>query len=192
MFGHPYSPFYGPMYSFHPFFRFFFAIAVVFLVIGVCYILTLRRALLLCAPANRAASPDSPWLLLIPLFNILWQFILYPRISISLEREFRQRGLPIEREPARSLGLALAILHACSLIPLVNFFTGIAALVCFILYWSKISGYARQLEAHPFYAPTAPGQLSSQPQVQGGFCSHCGAPLQSGAPFCPNCGNPIP
>lgn len=192
MFGHMYSPFYGPMYAYHPFFRFFFALFVVFLVIGVFYILTLRRALLLCAPANRAASPDSVWLLLIPLFNILWQFILYPRISVSLEREFRQRGLPLEREPARSLGLALAILHACSLIPLVNLFTGIAALVCFILYWSKISGYARQLEANPFYAPTAPGQLSSQPQIQGGFCANCGAPLQSGAPFCPNCGNPIP
>ena len=103
MFGHMYSPFYGPMYAYHPFFRFFFALFVVFLVIGVFYILTLRRALLLCAPANRAASPDSVWLLLIPLFNILWQFILYPRISVSLEREFRQRGLPSSaNQPARS------------------------------------------------------------------------------------------
>jgi hypothetical protein len=182
------------MYGHHPFFGFFLLIAAVALVVGVFYISTLRRALQLCAPVNRAASPDSAWLLLIPLFNIVWQFVLYPRISVSLEREFRQRGLPIERDPARSLGFALAILHACSLIPLVKIFTGIASLVCWILYWSKISGYSRQLEANPASAsPSAPiAQWSSQPQVQGSVCSHCGRPLQSGASFCPNCGNPIP
>lgn len=195
MFGRMDTPFYGPMYGMHyPFFGFFFfAVAAVFLVVGVFYILTLRRALLLCAPQNRAANPDSAWLLLIPLFNLIWQFILYPRISASLEREFRQRGLPIERDPARSLGLTLAILHACSLIPLVNLFTGIAALVCFILYWTKISGYARQLEANTASAPATPGQWSSQPLVQGSsFCSHCGSPLQSGMLFCATCGNPVP
>jgi hypothetical protein len=194
MFGRMYSPFYGPMYGHHPFLGFFFALAVVGIVVGVLYILTLRRALLLCAPHNRAASPDSAWLLLIPLFNIIWQFVLYPRISVSLEREFRQRGLPVEHDPARSLGLALAILHACSIIPLVNLFTGIAALVCFVLYWIKISGYSRQLEANSASAPAsaASGQWSSQSQVQGSLCSHCGTPLQSGTPFCAHCGAPVP
>jgi hypothetical protein len=192
MFGRMYSPFYGPMYGHHPFFGFFLAFAAAAVVVAVLYILTLRRALLLCSPANRAASPDSAWLLLIPLFSILWQFLLYPRISVSLEREFRQRGLPVDREPARSLGLALAILHACSLIPIVNIFTGIAALVCFILYWNKIAGYSRQLEAHSFSTPVAPAPWSAPLQVPGGVCSHCRAPLQSGASFCPNCGNPVP
>ena len=193
MFGQMYRPFYGPMYPMygHHFLGFFFAIALAGLVIGVLYILTLRRALLLCAPQNRAASPDSAWLLLIPLFNLVWQFVLYPRISLSLEREFRQRGLPIERDPARSLGLAVAILHVCSFV--LRFLAGFAFLVCFVLCWSKISGYARQLEANSAAVPlpAAPGQWSSQSQVQGGLCSHCGSPLQSGAAFCPNCGNPV-
>jgi hypothetical protein len=182
---------YGP---YHPFVGLFFlAIVAIFFVVGVFYILSLRRALLLCAPANRAANPDSAWLLLIPFFSIIWQFFFYPNISVSLEREFRQRGLPIEPDPARSLGLALAILHACSLIPLVKLFTGIASLVCWILYWSKISGYARQLEANSAApTPAAPAEWNSQPQVQGSVCSHCGAPLQSGALFCANCGDPLP
>ena len=194
MFGRMYSPFHEPMYGpHHPFVGLFLAIVAIFFVVAVFYILSLRRALLLCAPANRAASPDSAWLLLIPFFSIIWQFFFYPHISVSLEREFRQRGLPIEPDPARSLGLALAILHACSLIPLVKLFTGIASLVCWILYWSKISGYARQLEANSA-APTlaAPAEWSPQPQVQGSVCSHCGSPLQSGARFCANCGDPLP
>lgn len=193
--------------------------AFLFLAVGigivVLYILTLRRALTQCAPQNRAASPDSAWLLLIPIFHIIWAFILYPQISESLEREFRQRGIPIEPQPARSLGLALAILQACCLIPIVNIFAGIANLVCFILYWIKISGYANQLAASPavYYpqppqpqwapqpASQVPPQWPAQPPVapasfqpgaaplpQALHCTACGVALKPGDRFCANCG----
>jgi hypothetical protein len=130
---------------------FMLLIAVIGIGIMVLFILTLRKALGKCAPQNRTTSPDSAWLLLIPLFNIVWGFILYPHISESLEREFRQRNLPIEPQPARSLGLALAILQACCLIPFVNMLAGIGALICFIMYWVKISGYSSQLGAGMTY-----------------------------------------
>jgi hypothetical protein len=130
---------------------FFFIFAGIGLVIAVLFILTLRKALEKCAPQNRATSPDSTWLLLIPLFNMIWGFILYPRISDSLEREFRQRNLPIEPQPAKSLGLALAILQICSIIPFLGFLAGIGALICFIMYWVKISGYSNRLNTGIVY-----------------------------------------
>jgi hypothetical protein len=196
---------------------------IVFLLIGlgiaVLYILTLRKALTQCAPHNRTTSPDSPWLLLIPLFNLVWGFILYPHISESLEREFRQRNLPIEPQPARTLGLTLAILHACGIVPFVNIVAGIAGLVCFILYWIKISGYANQLAAAPavYYPqppqpqwmpqPPAPAQpqwnpqpppdassATPQPSVAmppARYCTACGASVRPNERFCANCGKPV-
>jgi hypothetical protein len=136
---------------------FFFISAAIGIVIAVLFILTLRKALERCAPQNRTTSPDSAWLLLIPLFNMVWGFILYPRISESLEREFRQRNLPIEPQPAKSLGLALAILQVCCIIPLVGILAGLGALICFIMYWVKISGYSNRLGAGTVYS-AQPGQ----------------------------------
>jgi hypothetical protein len=159
--------------------------------VAVLYILTLQRAISRCAPQNRVASPESAWLLLIPVFNLIWQFILYPRISETLEREFRQRNLPIEPQPLRTLGLAVAILHVCWIIPVVHFFTGVAGLICLILYWVKISDYSNQLAAqggYPSagYVPMGQPQPASQPAA--GFCIKCGNPMQSSSAFCANCG----
>lgn len=192
----------------HSFFRLFLIIVAVCIAIAVLYVLTLRKALSRCAPQNRAAEPDTAWLLLIPIFNLFWQFIFYPRISQSLEREFHQRGLPIEANPAKSLGLALAILHACSIIPVLNILTGFAALVCSILYWIKISGYSSQLATSAAVPGFSATTFSSSPQASWNPpsppaepSSPWPSPAQSQTPpqsspqahglFCTNCGNPL-
>ena len=40
----------------------------------------------------------------------------------------------------------MCILAATGLIPLIGILTGLAGLVCWIVYWVKISGYSRLLE----------------------------------------------
>jgi hypothetical protein len=154
--------------------------------VGVLYILTLRRAISRCAPQNRATTPDAAWLLLIPFFNMIWQFILYPRISESLEREFHQRNLPIERQPLRTLGLAVAILHVCWIVPIVHIATGIAGIICWIFYWVKISDYSNQLVGYPPVAYPQIAQANPQPPAR--FCTNCGTPMQINEAFCPTCG----
>jgi hypothetical protein len=53
--------------------------------------------------------------------------------------------------PGKSIGLAYCILGVCGFIPIVGIITSIAALVCWILYWVKISNYSAEL-AVPFTA----------------------------------------
>ena len=65
--------------------------------VGIAFLLELQRAVERCAPANRALSPGQVWLNLIPLFNIVWQFILISRVSETLSREFASRGRPADR-----------------------------------------------------------------------------------------------
>jgi len=175
------------------FWPFFFLIFLVFLGIGIAYILTLQRAISRCAPQNRATSPESPWLLLIPLFNVIWPFILYPRISETLEREFRARNLPIEPQPAKSLGLAVAVLHLCWFIPVVHIFTGIAGLICLIFYWSKISDYSTRLLNHSAmaYAGFPQQPPPPPPMSEARFCTKCGTPMRIDELFCQRCGTRV-
>jgi hypothetical protein len=132
-----------------------FLMIAVSLVIMIFFLLTLQKALSRCSPENRAMSPGMVWLMLIPLFNIVWIFFVVINIAKSLGAEFQKRSIVAEPEPGKTLGLAYAILAICSIIPFVGFLAGIGALVCFIMYWVKIYGYSNQLGDTPVAAAQA-------------------------------------
>jgi hypothetical protein len=122
---------------------------------AIFYLLSLSKALERCAFESRTMSPGQVWLLLIPLFGMIWHFIIVGRISSSLRNEFTRRSLPLaEAEPGKSLGLAMCILAVTSVIPLLGIVTGIATLVCWIMYWVKITDYSRQLQAAAVRIPS--------------------------------------
>ena len=136
------------------FFLTFFAIGIA---VAIFYILTLSRALSKCHPASRTMEPGMVWLLLIPLFNLIWNFFVVQAMARSLANEFRLRNVPSpEPEPGKTIGLAMAICGACSIIPLVNLLTGIGYLALWIIYWIKISGYSQTLDQVPASPGPAP------------------------------------
>jgi hypothetical protein len=103
--------------------------------------------------------------MLIPVFNLVWPFLLIGHIARSLHNEFQARGIPIaETKPAKGIGLAMCILNATQaiavfaalatnpgFIPLLSFTTGLAALICWIIYWVNVAGYSRKLVASSYY-----------------------------------------
>jgi hypothetical protein len=114
------------------------------LVPGILYILTLRNTLLKCSPQSRTIDPGKLWLLLIPIFNLGWHFVVVLNMSSSLSKEFALRGIPSnDREPGKLLGLAMCILMVP--IPFFMLLLMPAGLICWIVYWIKISGYSRAL-----------------------------------------------
>ena len=119
----------------------------IMLIPAIFYCLTLQKALTRVAPENRAMAPGMVWLLFIPLFNIVWNFMVVLNMAKSLGAEFKQRNIPSEPEPGKGLGLAMCILACCGIIPVVNWFSGIATLVCWIMYWVKISAFSSKLAA---------------------------------------------
>jgi hypothetical protein len=65
---------------------------MVFAIVMIPYIfflLTLQNTLLKISTENRKMKPSETWLLLILLFNIVWQFIVVNRIADSLAAEFK-------------------------------------------------------------------------------------------------------
>lgn len=124
------------------------------------YILTLQKALNKCSVGSRTMQPGTMWLLLIPVFSLIWSFFVVSGVAHSLGNEFRARNIIAEPEPAKSLGMAMCICAACGIIPVLGLLTSLVGLVLWIMYWSKIAGYSRQLDIVPYMGTTpnaAPG-----------------------------------
>lgn len=129
-------------------------LVVVAIIFGVClipmifFLLTLQNTLNAVSFENRKMEPGLVWLSLIPLFGMVWQFIVVDRMAGSLQAEFAKRGVATEEaRPGNSIGLAYCILFCCSLIPFLGYITSIAGLICWIIYWIRINDYKNRLLA---------------------------------------------
>ena len=121
-------------------------LAIVFIVIAILlvpfifYLLTLQKALNRCSPECRAMQPGLVWLMLIPLFHIVWQFLVVLNMAKSLAAEFQKRGIAEDPKPGQTLSLVMCI---------GNLICGPIGLIFWILYWVKIAGYSARLASPP-------------------------------------------
>ncbi len=115
---------------------FFFAL---FLIPAIFFLVTLQNTLKAISQENRRMPPGNVWLLFIPLFNIVWQFIVVDKIAQSIGAECRRLDIPVsEEKPSYGIGLAWNICNCITFIPV---FGGLASLITFIIYWVKVSEY---------------------------------------------------
>lgn len=119
----------------------------------VTYVLHVRKTLRLIAPENRFMQPDQAFLLLLPIFNIYWQFALANRLSDSLTNEFYDRKIAEEENPGRAAGITLAVLNLLVNLPLLGFSLtfGLAYIAYFIYYWTKVIHFKNVLVEHNRY-----------------------------------------
>lgn len=118
---------------------------LIILIPGIFFLLTLQKTLNTVSPENRRMEPSNVWFMFIPLFNIVWQFIVVDKISQSISAECNMLHIPMtESKPTYNIGLAWNICNILSFIP----FAGFAALVTFILYWVKVSEFKNLMIAN--------------------------------------------
>jgi hypothetical protein len=117
---------------------------VIWLVVLILYLITLFNVLNAVSPANRKLEPGLVFLLLIPLFNLVWNFIVVIKLRDSLQAEYAARDLQGDGF-AYGVGLAMCILTLCGIIPILGALAAIAAFVCWIIYWVKMAGYRKTL-----------------------------------------------
>lgn len=85
---------------------------------------------------HRQQTPGLAFLLLIPFFNLIWAFFVYPKIADSLQSYFRSRGENVG-DAGHGIALATCICSVCAIIPLLGMFAGLAALVLLIIFFVK-------------------------------------------------------
>ena len=135
-------------------------VLAVCLLIVIIYLQTLQKALSRVSPRNRLMEPGLVWLLLIPCFNIIWQFFIAIRVPGSLQNEFRDRGRDDGSDYGKSIAMTNAILgivggvisniliRSRDTAEIGLYLSGglsIINLVLFIIFWVKIAGYSNQL-----------------------------------------------
>ncbi len=111
----------------------------------------IKKTILLIQPENRCLLPNQVWGLMVPLYNIYWNFQVARMLTDSLNNEFYDRKIAVEENPTLKVGLIYAWLYLAANIPLPQFlllFTFILSLVYFINYWIKISTYKNLLITH--------------------------------------------
>jgi hypothetical protein len=62
----------------------------------VFFLFTLQNTLKIISSENRKMPPANVWLIIIPLFGILWQFIVVSRIADSIKNECVKLNIPVE------------------------------------------------------------------------------------------------
>jgi len=130
----------------------------VFLVPAILYLVFLSGVLKKCSPPSRTMQPGLVWLLLIPLFNLIWNFFVVLAIADSLANEFRLRNIASDDPtPGKSVGVALCVCYACMIVPIVNLLAMLPALILWIVYWVKIAEFSRRLDFSPAAVAMPPG-----------------------------------
>lgn len=135
----------------------FLLLFAILLIPQIFYLITLQRTMELVSPDLRRMSPGQVWLVFIPLFGIVWNFIMIGHIADSVALEFRRRNIPYDEErPGYQTGLTMCILNICGIIPFIGGLFALIGIVFWIIYWTKIAGYKRQLENSQFFYPPFP------------------------------------
>lgn len=121
------------------------------LAVWVFYANTIRKTLLLVAPENRLMTPGQAWLLVIPLFNVYWNFSVASRLADSLTNEFYDRKIAEEENPGRAAGMWYAWLFLLSNIPFPPFIlvtVFLLSITYFVIYWVKVGNFRNVLAEH--------------------------------------------
>ena len=119
------------------------------LTIAILYLMNLQNLMKEVNQKNRQVEPGNVWLMLIPLFNIIYPFILYPKICDSVKAEFEFRGKPEAGDYGRALGITMPILGLVGFVPFLGTLAGLANLVIFIIFWVKMAEYKNKLRNMP-------------------------------------------
>ena len=96
------------------------------------------------------------FLLLIPLFNLVWSFFVFQRIPASFKSYFDARGQTDVGDCGKGIGLWLAICMVSSMVPCVNYVAGPASLVLLIIFLIKAFELRGKVMADTGAPPAAP------------------------------------
>jgi hypothetical protein len=87
--------------------------------------------------ASQQMSPGLVWLLMIPLFNYIWNFMVFTKVPKSIKAALDARGVPESGDCGAQIGLFYAIAAVASLplsfIPIINILGGLLALASLVL-----------------------------------------------------------
>ena len=118
---------------------------LVVVVVQLLYLMTLNRTIQAIRPEFRQIEPGQAWLGFIPVFQLIWPFIINPKVAASIKADLEDRGIEILGDAGKQLGNIYPALRFGAYIPGIGLFFNLGYLVVFIIWWSKLGQFKRQL-----------------------------------------------
>lgn len=112
------------------------------------YYKTMIDTMSLVRPSNRETGVGNVLFTIIPLFNLVYGFIVYPKICDSIKKEYNELGLRPDGDFGKNIAIILRVLYILNFVPLLNILASFAYLVLWIVFWVKIHGYKVELEKY--------------------------------------------
>ena len=98
---------------------------------------------------HQKQNPNLVWLMLIPLFGLIWSFFVYPKLSAIVQAWAKAVGKTEIGTAGGGLALALCICMCACIIPYVNSCASLAALIILIIYLVQMNGLAEKIAGAP-------------------------------------------
>lgn len=114
-------------------------------IILIYYLLSVRKVLIAIRPHNRAIHPDIVWLGLIPVFRLVWPFVLNPLLCTSIKRDMTESGIDEYGDYGLVMGIAYPFLG------LVKYFIPFGSLISvpefliWVFFWRKLNEYRNRI-----------------------------------------------
>jgi hypothetical protein len=143
----------GPLFEPWDFFRLLAPIfggicfLIVAIIIQVFFILTCSKCVEKVSRRNRAIEPGACLLQIIPLFNLYYTFVLTSKVSESIQNEYESRRVRPDGDFGKEIGMWWGICNVASLVPYFGTLICLVGLVLFIVFWVKVAGYSKELDA---------------------------------------------
>lgn len=118
---------------------------LIVVVVQLLYLMTLNHTIQAIRPEFRQIEPGQAWLGFIPLFHLIWPFIINPKVAASIKADLEDRGVTGLGEAGKQLGSIYPGLRFGGYIPGIGVLFSLGYLVVFIIWWSKLGQYKRQL-----------------------------------------------
>lgn len=141
----------------------FFMIFVAFVVALVMYLIVCTLLFLGYNPLPEKYKQMPAWqvfLLLIPLFNLFWNFRVFTAIPDSYRAYFESQGRTDQGDCGRSIGMFVAVSVILSMIPCLNYIASWAALVLIIVFLVKLFNMKSLINSPPPTVVTPPAAQS--------------------------------
>ncbi|MEY5050644.1 MAG: hypothetical protein RLZZ619_574 [Pseudomonadota bacterium] len=122
------------------------------LITFIFYIRAISRTLAAISEPYRTQSPGMAWLLLIPIFNVIWFFFLLRAIKDGFAQMYRDGLTPKEIDSGYNYGIGMGCCWAASFIPQFIFIALIPMFVFSILHWNKLNSARRAISKQQNYS----------------------------------------
>jgi hypothetical protein len=120
-------------------------LALSWVIVNIFWCIEMQKALLLTS--NTKMQPQNVWLVYVPLFGLVWQFLVVAAVADSLGEEYHRRGV-ISREarPGYASGTNANVLLTCAVIPAFGIAIALFSNIPRIIHLTKIKNYRIELE----------------------------------------------